>query len=97
MRIKRVGTITLGLSLIMTGLLSVFSLVTNFVDIFTVMKFAPIILVSLGIEILISNFVTGEEKLRIDGWAIFVSFILISATLLSTAAVTFIDRYKLIN
>ena len=97
MRNRRVGTFTLGLSLVAAGVLSVLSIFTGFVDIFTVMRLSPLILVSLGIEILIFNAVSNENEMHMDGWAIFVNFILILGTLLSTAAVVIADHYKLIN
>jgi hypothetical protein len=97
MKNRRIGTFTLGVSLVAAGVLSIFSLFTGFVNIFTVMKLSPLILVSLGLEILITNAVCRDEEMHIDGWAILVIFILIAGTLLSTAAVVIADHYKLIN
>jgi hypothetical protein len=97
MKNRRVGTFTLGVSLVVAGILSILSLFTKLVDIFMVMKLSPLILVSLGIEILISTAVCREDEMRIDGWAILVNFILISGTLLSTAAVVIADHYNLIT
>jgi len=97
MRNRRVGTFTLGVSMVITGVLSVISLFTNIVDIFTVMKFSPLVLVLLGAEMIVFTFKDDDKVIKYDGLAIFISFILISGTLLSTAAIAVLDHLKLMN
>lgn len=96
MKSRRVGTFTLGLSLVITGILSIVSLFTNIVDILFVMKLSPLIMVVLGIEMLFLSF-KSEDNLKYDGLAIFISFVLITGTLLSTAAVALVDYIRLLN
>jgi len=97
MKNRRVGTFTMGLSLIITGFLSIILLFTNAVSIFAVMKLSPLILVCLGAEMLVYSVRIKDETLKYDGLAIFVSFALIAGTLLSTAAVVVVDHFKLLN
>lgn len=77
MKSRRVGTFTLGLSLITFGtifLIAVFKRDFNIID---VLKFSPIFLIILGVEILIYAFVSKEEKLKYDGVSIFLSVLII--------------------
>ena len=80
--VRRVGTVTLGLSLIVTGLaITAYFFVPGF-DIIFVAKLAPLVLVFLGAEVLwASARRKGEERLRLDFLAAFVSFVLICASL----------------
>lgn len=80
--VRRVGTVTLGLSLIVTGLaITAYFFVPGF-DIISVAKLAPLVLVFLGAEVLwASARRKGEERLRLDFLAAFVSFVLICASL----------------
>lgn len=80
--VRRVGTVTLGLSLIVTGLaITAYFFVPGF-DIVSVAKLAPLVLVFLGAEVLwASARRKGEERLRLDFLAAFVSFVLICASL----------------
>ena len=72
--VRRVGTVTLGLSLIVTGLaITAYFFVPGF-DIISVAKLAPLVLVFLGAEVLwASARRKGEERLRLDFLAAFVS------------------------
>lgn len=80
--VRRVGTVTLGLSLIVTGLaITAYFFVPGF-DIIFIAKLAPLVLVFLGAEVLwASAHRKGEERLRLDFLAAFVSFVLICASL----------------
>lgn len=80
--VRRVGTVTLGLSLIVTGLaITAYFFVPGF-DIIFVAKLAPLVLVFLGAEVLWASVRRkGEERLRFDFLAAFVSFLLICASL----------------
>lgn len=80
--VRRVGTVTLGLSLILTGLaITAYFFVPGF-DIVFIAKLAPLVLVFLGAEVLWASVRRkGEERLRLDFLAAFVSFVLICASL----------------
>ena len=80
--VRRVGTGTLGLSLILTGLaITAWFFVPGF-DIIFFAKLAPLVLVFLGAEVLwASARRKGEERLRFDFLAAFMSFLLICASL----------------
>ena len=80
--VRRVGTVTLGLSLIAAGLaITAWFFVPGF-DIIFFAKLAPLVLVFLGAEVLwASARRKGEERLRFDFLAAFVSFLLICASL----------------
>ena len=50
-RTRRVGTITLGVMLIAVGVLSVIHIINPSLNMITILKLSPIILIALGIEI----------------------------------------------
>ena len=80
--VRRVGTVTLGLSLIVTGLAITAWFFAPGFDIIFIAKLAPLVLVFLGAEVLwASARRKGEERLRLDFLAAFVSFVLICASL----------------
>ncbi|MFV0412496.1 MAG: hypothetical protein ACK5L3_04385 [Oscillospiraceae bacterium] len=81
-RVRRVGTFSMALSLIATG---VFLVLRVFIPNFNfplVLKLAPVVLVFLGLEILVANFTPGLQKLKYDVLSVFVCLILIGASLL---------------
>lgn len=66
MAAKRVGSVTLGLTLVVFGvmfLLSAFIKSFNYLD---VIKFWPVIFISLGIEMLVHAFSKDAEKAKLD-------------------------------
>lgn len=63
-RTHRVGTITCGASLVIFGSLFLATVFTDAITYLTVIKFWPVILIGLGIEIIISNI--GESELKYD-------------------------------
>lgn len=66
MAAKRVGSVTLGLTLVVFGvmfLLSAFIKRFNYLD---VIKFWPVIFISLGIEMLVHAFSKDAEKTKLD-------------------------------
>jgi len=93
----RVGSLTMGLVLIASGITLMISLLTR-VNLFNVILVAwPIILVALGIEILVHLFVKKDEdvKIRYDGLSIvFISVLLMFSLLFyaATFAVGFIGE-----
>ena len=76
----RVGSLSMGLILIATGITMLVSLVVRVDMLKILLTFWPIVLICLGIEILLHLFVKkgDDSKLRYDGLSIFfISFLLI--------------------
>lgn len=77
-RIRKTGGITAGVSLVAFGVVFAARRFNPDLDVRTIISFWPVIFILLGIEILVSYFVSDGEKYRYD----FVSVILIFAMLL---------------
>ena len=73
-RVHRVGTITAGMSMIVFGILILCHTIFNFIDYQMVFSFWPIILIGLGVELLISNFV--EKRVVYDKAAVVLMMIM---------------------
>ncbi|NLW78140.1 MAG: hypothetical protein GXY32_01850 [Ruminococcaceae bacterium] len=82
---RRVGTFTMAISLIAVGVLLILSIFLPQLDIIAVARYAPVVLILLGVELLVSHLLHKREKLRFDGLSVFISLLLIAASL--TAAV----------
>ncbi|MEG1125607.1 MAG: hypothetical protein RSE10_02840 [Oscillospiraceae bacterium] len=76
-RVRRVGTLTMGVALIVTGLALTTSLLMPNVDIMLIIKLAPLVLVALGLEIFISACFSKSEKIKYDGLSVFMCLLLI--------------------
>lgn len=74
---RRVGTITLGISLIGTGVLLLLNLVWDGFPLYEFAKLSPLILVLVGAEILVASVLHKDEKLRYDFLSMFICFFLI--------------------
>lgn len=75
---RRVGTLTMGVSLIGAGILFVGHLVIpGVLTYYYIFKLWPVILILLGIEVLIANFKNKEEKIIYDGWAMFLMIVVL--------------------
>lgn len=70
MRTHRVGSITTGVSLIAFGVMFAVHLFTGFMNYEMIFRLWPFIIIGLGVELLISNFLT--EKIVYDKAAIFL-------------------------
>ena len=70
MRTHRVGAITTGVSMIAFGVLFAVHLFTGFMDYEMIFKLWPFMIIGLGVELLISNFLT--EKIVYDKAAVFL-------------------------
>ncbi|MDL2324827.1 hypothetical protein LJC61_06740 [Ruminococcaceae bacterium OttesenSCG-928-A16] len=81
---RRVGTITMALCLIVTGVLLLLRIFVPGINILYIMQFAPIVLVLLGLEIVVANIFYKNEKLRYDILSVFVSLLLIGASMVAT-------------
>lgn len=90
-RVRRVGTFTMGITMILVGLLIVCSLFGWGVQVEWVFRLAPLILVALGAEVLIGAFSQGT-KLKYDFLSIIVCGLLTMAAL-GFSAVPFVLEY----
>ena len=72
-RTRRVGTLTMGVSLIAAGILFLLHLfIPSTLTYLYIFRSWPVILILLGIEVLFANLRSKEEKIIYDGWAIFI-------------------------
>lgn len=76
-RVRRVGTCTMGLSLIIIGVTICLSMFVPSVDMLMLAKLAPLVLVALGIEIVITSCFAKQDTIKYDGLSIFIAMILI--------------------
>ena len=86
---RRVGTITLGTTLITFGILFLLNIFTGMVSYQFVMKLWPIIFIFLGTEVLVSYFLNKEEKFIYDVGAVFI-IIALSFFAMGMAGIEFI-------
>lgn len=80
-RVRRVGTLTMGVALILTGVAIGVSLIWPSFDLTLIFRLCPLILVVLGCEVLVSSFAKGDVKLKYDFLSMLVCFVLIVASL----------------
>ncbi len=91
-RVRRVGTFTMGVALIVAGLSICASLILPGFDITLVAKLAPLVLVALGFEVLFWSTHQGSMKIKYDFMSMFVCFVLLCASI-GAAAVPTLWRY----
>lgn len=82
---RRVGTFTMGLSLIITGIFVIYWLFHPMGDPKLLVYFASAILILLGCEILYQNFFHGQERLKYDLMSGVICFFLVCGCLGVTA------------
>ncbi|MBE6907098.1 DUF308 domain-containing protein [Marasmitruncus massiliensis] len=87
-RVHRVGTLTMGFSLIATGIIALISTFYPGFDLTTAFKLSPVIFIFLGIEILIAYFFHKEERIKYDFLSGIVCFFLICGGLVLAALPT---------
>lgn len=75
MRTHKVGTITLGLTLVACGVVFLLHAFVPIISFATICGFWPIIFIILGLEILISNWRDKEGTFIYDKGSIFLTFI----------------------
>lgn len=75
--VRRVGTFTMGIALIITGVTIAMSFAFPSFNFLSVMKLAPLVLVALGVEVLWANARKGEARLKYDFLSAFICFVLI--------------------
>ncbi|MFZ2539538.1 MAG: hypothetical protein WAX04_11640 [Oscillospiraceae bacterium] len=85
MRQRRVGTFTLGITLILIGIMVPLILIFKEKSL-VILQFAPIVLVILGVEVLIYAIKFKDDVLRYDGVSIFL-VIMISIVSIGTASI----------
>lgn len=66
MAAKRVGSVTLGLTLVTFGVLFLLSAFIRSLNYLEIIKFWPVIFISLGIEMLVHAFSKDAEKAKLD-------------------------------
>lgn len=75
---RRVGTLTLGIALILCGLALLAKILLPNLNVLLLLRFSPVVLILLGLEMLAAAAKPGE-KLRYDWLSLFVSFVLVCA------------------
>ena len=78
-RERRVGTFTFGAVLVICGVLMLVSMFFPALDLTLALKLSPLILVSLGAEVLLAS--RREGKLRYDWVGMVLCFVLVTAAL----------------
>lgn len=77
MRSRRAGTFTLGLTLVLAGVLFLLHLFQpSLISYPFIFRLWPVILIFLGIEVLAAYLINREEKLLYDGWAVLLIILL---------------------
>ena len=74
---RRVGTLTAGIALVMFGVMFLFRSFINSINILQIASLWPLILVSVGIEIIVAYIINKEEKMQYDFSAIILVAILV--------------------
>ena len=93
-RIRRVGSVTTGASMIVFGILFILHTVFGILSYTIIYKLWPIILIGLGIEMLISNVKTDNWKYD-KGAVIMLILVAILTMCLAGAGLVF-DEYKVL-
>ena len=73
---RRVGTLTSGIILVMFGIMFLLKVVITNINILLIASLWPLILVSVGIEIIVAYIINKEEKMQYDFGAIILVIIL---------------------
>ena len=74
---RRVGTLTLGIVLILMGAAFIAHLVMPVLSLRILLDFWPVVLILLGIETLASYFINKQDRLRYDVWSIVIMIVLV--------------------
>ncbi|WP_251862063.1 DUF5668 domain-containing protein [Clostridium sp. Marseille-Q2269] len=74
---RRVGTLTAGIVLVISGIMFLLRSVINNIDISLIVSFWPMVLVLLGIEILTAYIINKEEKMKYDFGAVVLVMLLL--------------------
>ena len=80
-RPRRVGTLTAGLALVLTGIAIGASLLWPSFDLTIAFKLCPLILIFLGIEVVASNFASNDVPIKYDFLSFFLCIVLVFSAL----------------
>ena len=72
---RRVGTVTMGFALILTGISILLAVFTSSINLLYVLKLSPIILIILGTELLIYYFRKPNENVKFETKCYFKLFL----------------------
>lgn len=81
-KIRRVGTVTLGIVLIVVGALLIWALFDPSFSVATIAKFSPAILILVGAEMIVGYFRSDGNKVKYDCLSMVVCFLLIIGSLI---------------
>ena len=88
---RRVGTTTMGLVLVVAGIAITAGMLNPDLDFSLLCKLSPLVLVALGVEVLIAACTARQAKLKYDVLSMFVCAFLIIAALCGTAAAPMLE------
>lgn len=91
--VRRVGTTTMGLVLVVAGIAITAGLFNPALDFSLLCKLSPLILVALGCEVLYAAFTAKQAKLKYDFLSMLVCAFLIFASLCGAAAAPLLQYY----
>ncbi|OUQ60495.1 hypothetical protein B5E58_01095 [Tyzzerella sp. An114] len=78
---RRVGSVTMGICLIVYGIYMLIVTLFPNSDIWHIMKFSPLFLIILGIEILYNSYFHKNEDIKFDFLSIVMCFVIIMTSL----------------
>jgi len=80
MKSRKIGVFTLGISLVVFGVLFMVRVFAPWFDFVRVMQFWPVVLILLGIEVLVSALLPrkeGEDAIKLDPASIILLFVVL--------------------
>lgn len=80
-RVRRVGTVTMGVALVVSGVMALIYLFNSSFDFVTIAKLAPLFLVMLGGEIIISHLIFPNDRLKYDFISGFFCFVIMCGSI----------------
>ena len=90
---RRIGTITFGIALIFSGIFCLLCLFVPDFDFLSVLRYAPVLLVFLGIEILVSHFLYPGHRMKYDFLSGFFCFLLICGSVCASIVAPLYEQY----
>ena len=90
---RRVGTLTAGIVLFVFGIMFLLRLVMTNINILLIASLWPLILVSVGIEIIVAYIINKEEQMKYDASAI-VLIIILSFFAMGMATMEFLINHS---
>lgn len=92
-RVRRVGIFTMGIALILGGIAALLYLFVPDFGIVSLLKYSPLLLILLGVEILISGIVFRGDRIKYDFLSMLVCFFLICICVGASAVFPFLRYY----